>query len=444
MLFSATISSAVLSLAKLSLDAPLQLKVDPTFNVAETLQQEFVRLRPQKEHEREAVLLALASRTFTSHTIIFLPTKVIAHRLKVLFGLFGLRAAELHGNLTQTQRLQALDDFREAKADFLLATDLAGRGLDIRGVKTVINYTLPTELKSYVHRVGRTARAGTEGRAVSIVCERDRAFLKRVLKHAAEVVRTRTVPNESISHWVERIAGVEEEVTEVMQEEREEKALQAAERDAIKASNMIEHRDEIMSRPARSWFQTDKEKQAAKEASKAQQPTSAAAALASAGDDDPKGGGGKRSKSGRDGDGGDSKGGEARKKEVKRDKFAGMTRKKRRALQRAELFEGEEGGASLPNQKAIARGYKSAAKRAGGTHDGHRKRSAQELGMLQTGGTDRGGEGKAKKQRTTEASPRPHATAPAEGAGGGKDVKKVPKKLKSHSKAKFSKPRKRR
>ena len=106
MLFSATISSSVAKLAKLSLDKPLQVKVDPIFNVAETLQHEFVRLRPSREHEREAVLLSLVTRTFTSKVIVFLASKRHAHRVKVLFGLFGLKAAELHGNLTQQQRLQ--------------------------------------------------------------------------------------------------------------------------------------------------------------------------------------------------------------------------------------------------------------------------------------------------------------------------------------------------
>ena len=131
-------------MAQLALEKPLQVKVDPTMNVATNLQQEFVRLRPNREHEREAVLLSLCTRTFKTKCIIFLSSKVHAHRVRVLFGLFGLVAAELHGNLTQTQRLQALDDFRDGKADFLLATDLAGRGLDIRGVSTVINYELPS------------------------------------------------------------------------------------------------------------------------------------------------------------------------------------------------------------------------------------------------------------------------------------------------------------
>lgn len=180
MLYSATISEEVATLANKALRNPRQLRVDALYGVATGLQQEFVRLRPSREHEREAVLFALVTRTFRERAIVFVSSKKQAHRLHVLFGLASLRCAELHGNLTQQQRLSALDAFREARVDFLIATDLAGRGLDIAGVRTVINLELPAEMATYVHRVGRTARAGAEGRACSIVSEGDRAFLKQV------------------------------------------------------------------------------------------------------------------------------------------------------------------------------------------------------------------------------------------------------------------------
>ena len=121
-------------------------------------------------------------------------TSSVGARKLILFGLNSLRVAELHGNMTQLQRMHALESFTNGSADFLVATDLAGRGLDIPAVESVINYELPANMKTYVHRVGRTARAGRGGCAVSFVGERDRAFLKQVLKHASEVVRQRTVP----------------------------------------------------------------------------------------------------------------------------------------------------------------------------------------------------------------------------------------------------------
>ena len=75
---------------------------------------------------------------------------------------------ELHGNLTQAQRLESLESFKAGNSDFLIATDLAGRGLDVQGIDVVINFEVPRNVSEYVHRVGRTARAGRKGRAVTL------------------------------------------------------------------------------------------------------------------------------------------------------------------------------------------------------------------------------------------------------------------------------------
>ena len=96
--------------------------------------------------------------------IVFVRAKKSTHRLRVLFGLAGLNAVELHGDLSQRERLESLDRFRNGQADYLLATDVAARGLDIPGIETVINMNMPANFKSYLHRVGRTARAGRHGR----------------------------------------------------------------------------------------------------------------------------------------------------------------------------------------------------------------------------------------------------------------------------------------
>ena len=417
MFFSATISESVAALANLSLNKPVQVKVDSLYKTNTRLLQEFVRLKPKHEHEREATLLSLASRTFTERVIVFFASKKSAHRAKLLFGLAGLRAAELHGNLTQQQRLQSLEDFRDGKCEYLLATDLAGRGLDISGVKTVINNDLPTEMKTYVHRVGRTARAGKEGRAVSIVAEKDRAFLKQVLKHAAQdSVQTRTVPAASVSYWTERVGELEGEIQELMLEEVEDKQLRLAEMEASKATNLVNHHDEIMARPPKTWFQTETQKQQAKEASKYGDATAQFAAPVKA---------------------------EEPKVKVKRDKFAGLTRKQKRRLQHEALFadDGDEegggggggGGSKAPNQKAAAKSFKSKERGLAGTGVNMAQGIKRKLlGEEHPGAANMA----AKKAKAAAKEPKAPKEAP-------KEKHRAPKKMRSHSKPKYSKARKR-
>uniref|UniRef100_A0A2N9FFG6 Helicase C-terminal domain-containing protein n=1 Tax=Fagus sylvatica TaxID=28930 RepID=A0A2N9FFG6_FAGSY len=196
-------------------------------------------------------------------------TKQAAHRLKILFGLAGLNATELHGNLTQIQRLDALELFRKQQVDFLIATDVAARGLDIIGVQTVINYECPREYKSYIHRVGRTARAGREGYAVTFVTDNDRSLLKDIAKKAGSKLRSRIVAEQSITKWSQIIEQMEDQVAEILEEEREERVLRKAEMEVSRAENLIAHREEIYSRPKKTWFVTEKEKKLVAKASKA-------------------------------------------------------------------------------------------------------------------------------------------------------------------------------
>lgn len=268
MLFSATMTEEVDELIKLSLTKPLRLSADPSAKRPAALTEEVLRLRRMREVNQEAVLLALCSKTFTSKAIIFSGTKQAAHRLKILFGLAGFKAAELHGNLTQAQRLDALELFRKQEVDFLIATDVAARGLDIIGVQTVINYACPRDLTSYIHRVGRTARAGREGYAVTFVTDNDRSLLKAIAKRAGSKLRSRIVAEQSIIKWSQIIEHMENQVADVLQQEREERAIRKAEMEATKAENMIAHKDEIFSRPKRTWFVTEREKMLAAKAAK--------------------------------------------------------------------------------------------------------------------------------------------------------------------------------
>ncbi|CAN4123008.1 unnamed protein product [Withania somnifera] len=268
MLFSATMTEEVDELIKLSLNKPLRLSADPSAKRPAKLTEEVVRIRRMREGNHEAVLLALCTKAFTSKVIVFSGTKQAAHRLKIVFGLLGFKAAELHGNLTQAQRLDALELFRRQEVDFLIATDVAARGLDIIGVQTVINFACPRDLTSYVHRVGRTARAGREGYAVTFVTDNDRSLLKAIVKRAGSRLKSRIVAEQSITKWAQVIEQLEDQVSAILQEEREEMALRKAEMEANKAENMIAHKDEIYSRPKRTWFVTEKEKKLVQKAAK--------------------------------------------------------------------------------------------------------------------------------------------------------------------------------
>ena len=279
MLFSATMTENVDKLTRMSLQRPVRVSTDALFEMATRLRQEFVRIRTiagkvfieaqrAEKERREAIVLGLCQRTFKRNCIVFFPQKHHAHRMALIFGLAGLKMAELHGNLTQQQRLQALQRFKDGEVDFLLATDVASRGLDIPGVETVINFDMPKVLATYIHRVGRTARAGRKGVAVTLCGEQRRHLMKEVVKTSRDNVKSRAMPPDVVEKYQRQIEEFEEDVREILRQERDEKEIRVAEMEANKAANMMMFEDDIKARPAKTWFQSEAQKLELKKISK--------------------------------------------------------------------------------------------------------------------------------------------------------------------------------
>ncbi|CAN9094477.1 ATP-dependent RNA helicase [Alternaria alternata] len=268
MLFSATMTSSVDKLIQIGMDKPVRLMVDAKKHTVAGLTQEFVRLRQGKEDKRLAYLMYICEKIYTEKVIVFFRQKKEAHRVRVVFALCGLKASELHGNMSQEQRIQSVEAFRSGKSAYLLATDVASRGLDIKNVSTVINYEAPQSHEIYLHRVGRTARAGRSGRACTLAAEPDRKVVKQAVKasrdQGAKVV-SRQVPVEETDRWMKKIRDLEGEIEEVLAEEKEERAMSITERDLKRGENLIQHEDEIKARPRRTWFESEKDKMAERE-----------------------------------------------------------------------------------------------------------------------------------------------------------------------------------
>lgn len=273
LLFSATMNSNIKQLVSLSLRRPVRVMIDPPKQAASKLVQEFVRIR-KRDHLKPAVLFHLIKKldnTGQTRMVVFVSRKEMAHRLRIILSLLGVGVAELHGSLTQEQRLQSVNKFKSLEIPVLICTDLASRGLDIPKIEVVINYDMPKSYEVYLHRVGRTARAGREGRSVSLVGESaiDRSVVKSAIKSVEENEGGSTAVGRNID-WkqVEQINKLIETntqtVEDILMEEKDEKEILQAEMHLRKGENLLKHKVEIESRPKRTWFQSEAEKKNSK------------------------------------------------------------------------------------------------------------------------------------------------------------------------------------
>ncbi|MFC4699193.1 DEAD/DEAH box helicase [Glaciecola siphonariae] len=177
LLFSATFSDEIRALAKQFINDPVEISVTPKNTTATTVEQAIVHV---EKSNKSKLLAKLISDNDWQQVLVFSRTKHGANRIAKQLSAKGLNALAIHGNKSQGARTKALADFKAAKLRVLVATDIAARGIDIDLLPNVINYDLPNVAEDYVHRIGRTGRAGASGNAVSFVTDEDGKQLKAI------------------------------------------------------------------------------------------------------------------------------------------------------------------------------------------------------------------------------------------------------------------------
>ncbi len=177
LMFSATFSDDIKQLAAQFLRAPREVSVTPRNTIAETITH---RVHPVDASRKRNLLIDVMAQDSRRQTLIFARTKHGANKLAEVLEGAGFRAAAIHGNKSQNARTKALSDFKSGRITALVATDIAARGLDIPQLPVVINFDLPMVAEDYVHRIGRTGRAGETGQAISLVSHDESGLLRDI------------------------------------------------------------------------------------------------------------------------------------------------------------------------------------------------------------------------------------------------------------------------
>jgi ATP-dependent RNA helicase RhlE len=189
--FSATMPKAIQTLADQYLTNPAQVAVAPVATTAERVEQ---RVTFVNQGEKTALLTMFLQTQKIDRALVFSRTKHGADKVIRMLEAAGIKANAIHGNKSQPQREKALAAFRDGSVPILVATDIAARGIDIPGVSHVINYDLPNVPEQYVHRIGRTARAGADGIAIAYCDGEERAFLRDIEKLTRQKLAVEELP----------------------------------------------------------------------------------------------------------------------------------------------------------------------------------------------------------------------------------------------------------
>lgn len=197
LLFSATFSEEIRTLATSMLREPLSIEVATRNATAARVSQSIFRVTPTGKPE---VLAHLLRRSPGWQTLVFTRTKQGANKLTEHLQRDGFSVAAIHGNKSQSARIQALQDFKSNQIQVLVATDIAARGLDIQQLPQVVNYELPFVAEDYVHRIGRTGRAGADGTALSLVASDELVRLKGIERLLGRNLPAQTLP-EPVKQW---------------------------------------------------------------------------------------------------------------------------------------------------------------------------------------------------------------------------------------------------
>lgn len=230
MLFSATMPNAVHALALRVTDEPVWIEIAPLGKTAENLEEVAYSVKPGKKPE---LLMELLRRPDWDQVLVFTRTKAGADVLEVRLREAGIRSTVMHGDKNMSQRTGALDRFAEGDVRVLVATDVAQRGLDIEGISHVVNYDVPFDPEDYIHRIGRTARAGAAGTAVTFVEASDLGRMK-----AIERLLDRPVPRVHMPEY--DYAGGEREKVEAPKRSRTGGAMGARSADDLSREELEE------------------------------------------------------------------------------------------------------------------------------------------------------------------------------------------------------------